>query len=92
MLATAKDSLAEQRLMIYGVTWERYEALRELLDESGVHLTYCEGALDASTGTYRLAERSQFLPELDLAVIAKLAMRPDLPQALRDLEQLLASV
>ena len=39
---------ADQRVILYGVSWERYEALLTLLgdDFSGVRVTYLEGALE----------------------------------------------
>lgn len=41
------DSGAEQRLVLYGIEWEQYEQMLELLNRHpGTRLTYCEGALE----------------------------------------------
>jgi hypothetical protein len=42
-----------------------------------------------SADHYDLIERSQFLPELDLALIARLAAHPDQQDALDELRRLL---
>ena len=43
-------------------------------------------ALDAEERVYRVVSKSVHLPDLDLALIARHAMRQDLPQALRELD------
>jgi len=42
--------------------------------------------LDAATGKYRAVERSARIPELDLTLVARFALREDTPQALREFE------
>jgi Uma2 family endonuclease len=42
--------------------------------------------LDADAGQYRTAERSVHIPEIDLDVVARYAVREDTPQALREYE------
>jgi hypothetical protein len=38
---------ADQRLMLYGVTWEQYQALRTALDDKpGLRMTYLVGVLE----------------------------------------------
>ncbi|WP_394828661.1 Uma2 family endonuclease [Pendulispora albinea] len=37
---------AEQRLIVYGVPYARYVAIRELLEEQGLRVAYCEGAME----------------------------------------------
>lgn len=37
---------AEQRFILHGVSWEQYEALRELLDQPGLRMTYLHGVLE----------------------------------------------
>jgi len=37
---------AEQRVLLYGVPWETYVALRDAVNTPGVRMTYCEGALE----------------------------------------------
>ena len=38
---------ADSRIVVHGVTWEKYVALRELLDDHpGLRMTYLEGALE----------------------------------------------
>lgn len=46
-------------------------------------------ALDPNTGSYRGRSDSALLPELDFALVARLALREDTPQALRELESAL---
>ena len=41
---------------------------------------------DPTTGSYTQLERSRLLPALDFAMIARYALRPDTPRALRELE------
>lgn len=43
-------------------------------------------AFDPSTGRYDASPSSRFLPDLDFALVARLALREDTPQALRELE------
>jgi Uma2 family endonuclease len=41
------NSIAEQRLILYGVSWQQYETLRQTLDEvSGTRITYLNGTLE----------------------------------------------
>ncbi len=42
-------------------------------------------ALDAATGAYQEIARSRFLPDLDVTLIARYAVRSDTPQALREM-------
>lgn len=39
----------ENRVLIHGVPWKTYAAMRELLDTPGLRMTYCEGALEIMT-------------------------------------------
>lgn len=36
----------EQRVLLEGVSWETYVALRDSVDSPGVRMTYCDGALE----------------------------------------------
>jgi Uma2 family endonuclease len=45
--------------------------------------------LDEATGRYRTVERSPRIPEIDLDVVARYAIRRDTPQALRECDALL---
>jgi Uma2 family endonuclease len=38
--------LGEQRVLLTGVPWETYVALRDAVDGAGVRMTYCEGVLE----------------------------------------------
>ncbi|MEX0270855.1 Uma2 family endonuclease [Leptolyngbyaceae cyanobacterium UHCC 1019] len=38
--------LDDQRFLLAGITWEQYETLRDLLDQSGLRMTYLEGWLE----------------------------------------------
>jgi Uma2 family endonuclease len=40
---------ADQRVIIHGVPWQTYCAIRELLDSPGLRLTYIEGTLELIT-------------------------------------------
>jgi len=43
----ARPEEGEQRVILYGVPWERYVAIRELLEENrGVRVTYLKGAME----------------------------------------------
>jgi Uma2 family endonuclease len=44
-------------------------------------------ALDPASPQYAEIARSRFLPELDFALVARYAVRPDTPQALREFER-----
>lgn len=46
--------------------------------------------LDGATSRYRAAPRSERVPDLDPAVLARFAVREDTPQALREFEALLS--
>jgi len=50
----------ERRFLIHGISWEQYEALRELLDSAGLRITYLEGALELMSPS-RLHEHSKKL-------------------------------
>ena len=39
----------EQRVLLTGVPWETYVALRDAVDTPGVRMTYCEGVLEIMT-------------------------------------------
>lgn len=66
--------LGEQRVLLTGVPWETYVALRDGVDTPGVRMTYCEGTLeimsplppheDAKTTVARLIE--MYAIELDI--------------------------
>ena len=36
----------EQRLILYDISWEQYEAMRAATDHSGLRMTYLEGVLE----------------------------------------------
>ncbi len=42
-------SSEDQRVVIYGVPWQTYCAIRELLDSPGLRMTYIEGTLELMT-------------------------------------------
>lgn len=42
----------EQRLVVHGVTWAQYVALRDGLDIAGLRMTFCEGALELMTPSH----------------------------------------
>lgn len=39
----------DQRVVIYGVPWQTYSAIRELLDSPGLRMSYIEGTLELMT-------------------------------------------
>jgi Uma2 family endonuclease len=41
-----RDPAADQLVVMHGVDWRTYGALRELLDSPGIRMTYLEGALE----------------------------------------------
>jgi Uma2 family endonuclease len=43
------QSLGEQRVLLSGVPWETYVALRDAVDTPGVRMTYIEGLLEIMT-------------------------------------------
>lgn len=44
---------AEQRIVLYGIEWEEYEQMLEMLRRHpGTRLTYCEGALEIMTVSF----------------------------------------
>jgi Uma2 family endonuclease len=44
------NSITEQRLILYGISWQQYETLRQTLDGvSGTRLTYLNGTLEIMT-------------------------------------------
>ncbi len=47
--ATAAPASADQRVIIHGVPWRTYCAIRELLDSPGLRMTYIEGTLELMT-------------------------------------------
>ena len=43
----AVDDGAEERIVLYGVEWDEYEQMLEIMRRHpGTRLTYCEGALE----------------------------------------------
>jgi Uma2 family endonuclease len=42
-------SADDQRVVIHGVPWQTYSAIRELLDSPGLRMTYIEGTLELMT-------------------------------------------
>lgn len=47
---SGSKSLAEQRLVLYGLSWQQYETLRQTLEEvPGTRLTYLDGTLEIMT-------------------------------------------
>src|SRR4028118_2412521 len=43
-------SIAEQRLVLYGISWQQYEILRQTLEEvSGTRMAYLDGTLEIMT-------------------------------------------
>lgn len=51
--AAPTDSGAEQRLLLYGISWEAYEQISSALEpHPGKHLTYYHGALEIMTTSY----------------------------------------
>lgn len=50
MPAPAPAEPPDQRIVIHGVTWAQYEAMRAALDDkAGLRLTYLEGALEITS-------------------------------------------
>lgn len=46
------SGLAEQRMLIHGVSWKDYVILREALDTPGLRMTYCEGMLELMSPSF----------------------------------------
>jgi Uma2 family endonuclease len=47
---SGSKSLAEQRLVLYGISWQQYEILRQTLEEvSGTRMAYLDGTLEIMT-------------------------------------------
>lgn len=47
---SGSNSIAEQRLILYGISWQQYETLRQTLDGvSGTRMTYLNGTLEIMT-------------------------------------------
>jgi Uma2 family endonuclease len=47
---SGSKSIAEQRIILYGVTWQQYETLRQTLEEvPGTRMTYLDGTLEIMT-------------------------------------------
>lgn len=56
---------ADQRLMLYGVTWGQYQALRTALDDKpGLRMTYLEGVLEMMTPARRHEHLKKFIARL----------------------------
>lgn len=47
--------------------------------------------LDLATGNYRQRERSWFLPDLDIGLIGRLALRPETPEVLDEFADIVAA-
>ncbi|MEO8890493.1 MAG: Uma2 family endonuclease [Coleofasciculaceae cyanobacterium] len=47
---SGSNTIAEQRIILYGVSWQQYETLRQTLDDvSGTRITYLNGTLEIMT-------------------------------------------
>lgn len=47
---SGSNSIAEQRIILHGVSWQQYETLRQTLEEvSGTRITYLNGTLEIMT-------------------------------------------
>jgi Uma2 family endonuclease len=58
------SQVVEQRLTLYGVTWEQYEIVRTSLDNcAGLRMTYLEGTLEF------------FMPSIEHEIIKKVLAR-----------------
>jgi Uma2 family endonuclease len=49
----ARAADVDQLIVMHGVDWKTYDALRELLDSPGIRLTYLEGALEIMSPSKR---------------------------------------
>ncbi len=83
-----RDPDVDQLVVMQGVDWRTYGALRELIDSPGIRMTYLKGALEifgdgrfrlhALDGDhYRSIDRSELVPGLDFGVMAELVAIPD---------------
>lgn len=52
---------ADQRVVIHGVPWRTYIAIRELLDSRGLRMSYLEGTLELMTPSTRHELRSKII-------------------------------
>jgi Uma2 family endonuclease len=43
------DENGDRRIVLFGVPWHAYVALRDTLDEPGIHMSYLEGTLEIMT-------------------------------------------
>ncbi len=59
-----RQSLTEERVEIYDVTWEQYEAILTALDERQIHLTYDRGVLEIMTLSSRHERRKSWIGRL----------------------------
>ena len=58
-------SLAEQRLVLYGISWQQYETLRQTLEEvPGTRLTYLDGTLEIMTPSPEHEDRKTTIGDL----------------------------
>ncbi len=62
---SGSKSLAEQRLVLYGVSWQQYETLRQILAEvPGTRMTYLDGTLEIMTPSPEHEDRKTTIGDL----------------------------
>ena len=70
-------------VVLHGVEWKTYCALRELFDGRGVRMTYLKGALEIRASGYAEVPRSGLVPGLDFEMLASFAEQADQHEALK---------
>jgi Uma2 family endonuclease len=65
----AVDDGAEERIVLYGVAWEEYERMLEILiRHPGTRLTYCEGALEIMVVSFEHEKVSGYINSIIHAI------------------------
>lgn len=73
---SAPDDAAEQRLILYGVSFDQYAAMRELLDDhSGLKMTYLAGTLELLSPS----DRHEWIKTTVARLIELYALERDVP-------------
>jgi Uma2 family endonuclease len=86
----ALPRMAEQRMLLHGVSWKDYVILREALEIPGLRMTYCEGKLELMSPSFghefdktsiaRLVELYAFLLDLELSGYGSTTFRREAKQ------------
>jgi Uma2 family endonuclease len=77
MATVQEKKIANDRVVIGGVSWQAYAGIRELLRDNPVRLTYCEGMLEVTTISREHEQIKTLLAALLITLALEIGMDMD---------------